>query len=104
MSELVQAGYDLVLSFSGLYQTMPEEHAFVHGVEFGQLWARMEAGAEAEIETVTHEANREIIARAAAAKGWELERKPSDTPTWDFTTLRKARAEKANPHGLRVVQ
>lgn len=95
--------YGLVLSFSGLYETMPEEHAFVHGVEFGQLWARMASGAEAEIETTTHEANREVIARAAAAKGWELDCTPSGTPTWDFTTLRKVRAEKPNPHGLRVV-
>jgi hypothetical protein len=51
-----------------------------------------------------HEKNREVIARAAAAKGWEVECKPSGTPTWDFTTLRKVRAEKPNPHGLRVVK
>lgn len=60
-----ETSYDLVLSFSGLYETMPEEYAFVHGVEFGQLWSRMASGAEAEIEVTTHEANREVIARAA---------------------------------------
>jgi hypothetical protein len=95
--------YALVLSFSGLYPTMPEEHAFVHGVQFGELWHRMSRGDEAEIEATTHEANREVIARAAAAKGWELEVKPSGTPTWDFTTLRKVKTARPNPHGLRAV-
>jgi hypothetical protein len=94
--------YDLVLSFSGLYPTMEQEHAFFDGVEFGQIWARMSSGAEAEIETTTHETNREVIARAAAAKGWTVECKPV-TAGWDSTTLRKVRAEKPNPHGLRVV-
>lgn len=104
MAEDTETSYGLVLSFTDLYPTMPEEHAFVHGVEFGELWSRMSSGAEAEIETTTHEKNREVIARAAAAKGWEVECKPSGTPTWDFTTLRKVRVEKSNPHGLRVVQ
>lgn len=104
MSEEAEAGWGLVLSFSGLYQTMPEEHAFVHGVEFGQLWHRMSSGAEAEIETATHTENRTVIERAAAAKGWHAEIKPSDVPGWDLTVLRKVRAERINPHGLKVVQ
>ena len=95
--------YGLVLSFSGLYQTMPEEHAFVHGVEFGQLWFRMSSGDEAEIDTVTHTENRTVIERAAAAKGWEAEIKASDVTGWDYTKLKKVRAEKLNPHGLRVI-
>ena len=99
-----EATFGLVLSFSGLYPTMPEEHAFVHGVEFGQLWHRMSSGDEAEIETTTHTENREVIARAAAAKGWEVECTPSGTPTWDFTKLCKVRAERPNPHGLRAVK
>ena len=103
MSDDNETTYGLVLSFRGLYATMPEEHAFVHGFEMGGLWHRMENGTEAEIGITTHEANREVIARAAAAKGWELECKPSGTPTWDYTTLRKTKAEKPNPHGLRVV-
>lgn len=98
-----ETSYGLVLSFFGLYPTMPEEHAFVHGVEFGGLWARMSSGAEAEIEATTHEANREVIARAAAAKGWEVECHSSGTATWDYTKLRKIKSERGNPHGLRVV-
>lgn len=104
MADDTETSYGLVLSFEGLYPTMPEEHAFVHGVEFGQLWQRMSEGYEAEIETTTHEKNRDVIARAAAAEGWEVECKPSGTPAWDFTTLRKVRAEKPNPHGLRVIK
>lgn len=96
--------YGLVLSFSGLYPTMPEERAFVHGVEFGQIWLRMSSGEEAEIETVTHTENRTVIERAAAAKGWDAEIKPSDVTGWDLTKLVKVRAEKLNPHGLRVVR
>ncbi len=89
MDEQGQEGiYSLVLSFANLYPTMPEEHAFVHGVEFGGLWARIANGAEAEIEMTTHEHNREVIARAAAAKGWDLECNPSGVEGWDFTTLR----------------
>ena len=96
--------YELVLSFSGLYPTMPEEHAFTHGVEFGGLWHRMLSGAEAEIEAVTHTDNRAVIERAAAAKGWEVEFKPCEIEGWDYTILRKTRPERTNPHGLRVVQ
>ena len=102
-NEAADTSYGLVLSLSGLYPSIQEEHAFVHGVEFGQLWHRMSSGREAEIELATHEANREVIARAAAAKGWALECKPSGTPTWDFTTLRKTKTERPNPHGLRAV-
>ena len=104
MSEEESEGWGLVLSFSGLYQSMPEEHAFVHGVEFGRLWDRMSSGTEAEIETATHPENRTVLERAAAAKGWDVEIKPSDIPGWDLTTLRKVRAERSNPHGLKVVQ
>jgi hypothetical protein len=96
--------YGLVLSFAGLYPTMPEEHAFVHGVEFGRLWDRIRSGAEAEIYAVTHTANREIIARAAASEGWEIEVKATDVEGWDETTLRKVRTARDNPNGLRVVK
>jgi len=96
--------YDLVLSFDNLFQTMPEERAFVHGVEFGGLWHRMVLGAEAEIQATTHTENREVIARAAAAKGWTAESNPSGIEGWDFTKLCKVRAEQPNPHGLRVVK
>lgn len=90
-----EPAYSLVLSFDGLYPTMAEERAFVHGFAFSKLWERMSAGKEAVIEESTHEANREIIARAAATKDWELTCKPSGTPTWDFTTLRKVKAERS---------
>lgn len=43
------------------------EHAFVHGVEFGQLWQRMRSGTESEISGTFHTANREVIERACAA-------------------------------------
>lgn len=99
-----EGGYELVLSWSGLFKTIEEEHAFTHGFAFSQLWSRMSDGNEAEIEETTRVENRAVIARAAAAKGWELEVKPSDTTGWDFTKLVKVRAEKPNPHGLRVVR
>lgn len=97
--------YGLVVSFSGLHPTPEAERAFVYGVEFGMLWSRMRSGKEAEIETTTHEANRVVIERAAAAEGWHLDRQPSGTPTWDFTKLTKAKAlDRPNPHGLRAVK
>lgn len=99
-----EAAYGLVLSFDGLYPTMAEEHAFVNGVEFGQLWHRIRAGREAEIDETVHAANRTTIERAAASQGWQAEFKDTGEPTWLFVTLRKVRAERQNPHGLRAVQ
>lgn len=97
--------YGLVLSFFGLYENFPEECAFVHGVELGALWERMQAGHVAEFESTTHERNRGIIQRAAEASGWEADIKPSGADGWDFTKLRKVRAATTlNPHGLRVVK
>ncbi len=104
MSDSPDVGYGLVLSFAGLYPTMPEEHAFVHGVELGKLYEQMTAGLVAEIETVTHAENREIIARAAASLGWELECTPSEVAGWDLTKLAKTRVSRPNPHGLRVAK
>ena len=95
--------FGLVLSFSGLYQTMPEEHAFVHGVEFGGLWAAMTAGQAAEIEKTVHTVNREIIERAAVSQGWVAEFKTTTIPEWLECTLTKTASAKPNPHGLRVV-
>ena len=103
MTPATTGSYGLVLSFEGLYPTMAEERAFVHGFAFARLWDRLCSGKEAEIEETTRVENRTIIGRAAAAKGWELEVKPSGTPGWDYTTLRKVRAERVNPHGLQVV-
>jgi hypothetical protein len=97
------ASYGLVLSFSGLYQTMPEEHAFVHGVEFGGLWARMWAGTEAEIEETVHATNRQIIERAAASQNWTCQFKLTDYPEWQVVAMTKCGVAKNNPHGLRVV-
>jgi hypothetical protein len=100
-----ETGWGLVVSFSGLYPTMAEEHAFVHGVEFGALDWRMEHGQEAEIRLPTHTANRKVIQRAAATRGWEVASKPSEIEGWDYTELRKVAAQKRpNPHGLRVVK
>lgn len=96
-------GYSLILSFGGLYPTMAEERAFCHGVEFADLWRRMRDGNEAEIETTTHAENRAIIYRAAASQGWDVEIVPSEVEGWDTTKLRKARSERHNPHGLRLI-
>lgn len=104
MSDDSSTSYGLVVSFSGLYQTMPEEHAFVHGVEFGRIWHRMSSGAEAEIEETTHVENRTVIERAAASQGWHAEIKPSGTLGWDYAKLTKTKTlDRPNPHGLRVV-
>lgn len=96
--------YGLIVSFDGLYPTMPEERAFVHGFEFGQIWWRMSEGMVAEIDTMAHTENREAITRAAAAQCWALTVEPTGTEGWDFIKLRKVRAATANPHGLRVVK
>lgn len=103
------AGFGLILSFSGLYATMPEEHAFVHGVEFGKLWERMVGGSESEIEGTFHSANKTIIERACASQGWDCEVQVATDESgkvfdeWLFAKLTKARASKPNPHGLKVV-
>ena len=107
MADDEEGGYSLVLSFSDLYLTMAEEHAFCHGVEFAGLWHRMRDGREAEIEATTHRANRAIIERAAAKEGWQVEfipTPPEVSDDWDVTVLRKVASERANPHGLRVVK
>ena len=103
MSDQQKDGYVLLLSFEGLYPTMAEEHAFVHGVEFNEIWRRMRDGKEAEIDTATHVENRIVIYRAAASQGWDVEIVPSEIEGWDTTKLRKARSERHNPHGLRLI-
>ena len=104
MSGADETGYGLLVSFSGIHSTPEEDRAFVYGVEFGMLWSRMQSGKEAVIKATTHEANRVVIARAAASQGWHLECKPSGTPTWDSTTMTKKKAfDRPNPHGLRAI-
>lgn len=98
-----QTSYGLVVGFSGLYPTEAEEFAFVHGVEFGRLWHRMRDGHEAEMEETVHAVNRAVIERACASQGWDVEFRDTSEPSWLFVTLRKARPEKHNPHGLRAV-
>lgn len=99
-----ETSYGLVVSFSGLYLTDAEEHAFVHGVEFGRLWHRMRSGQESEIDETVHAANRAVIERAAASQGWEVEFTDTGEPTWLFASLRKVKPGSQNPHGLRVVR
>jgi len=101
-------GYGLLVSFAGLPFGDNAEHAFVHGVEFGQLWQRMRSGSEAEIEGTFHSVNRMAIERAAAAEGWicEFSDVADETKTfdgWVNAKLRKVATAKPNPHGLRVV-
>ncbi len=98
------ASYELVLSFSDIFPTMAEERAFTHGFAFAGIWQRMRSGNEAEIEETTRIENRTIIARAAAAQGWELVVEPTDVDGWDTTKLAKVRSERSNPHGLRVIE
>jgi hypothetical protein len=107
-SETEAAGWGLVVSFGDLYQTMPEEHAFCHGVEFGCLWARMKSGTEAEIEGTFHSENKTVIERACASQGWSVTFEPSlcdgiAIDGWLTVKMKKTKAATHNPHGLRVV-
>lgn len=100
-----ETGYSLELSFANLYPTMDEEHAFVQGVEFGRILFLMDGGATTEICTNTRMENRTVIARAAAAYGWDASIQPSGTPGWDITLLTKRQAPAiSNPRGLRIVR
>lgn len=97
------SGFGLVVSFSGLPFGDNTEHAFVHGVEFGQLWQRMCSGTESEISGTFHTANRDVIERACAAEGWTVEVKPTDYDEWIEATISKTTKARTNPRGLRVV-
>lgn len=91
----------------GLIVSFPDQSAsFVHGFEAGGLWERMASGMMAEIEATTHIENREIIARMADSRGWDVEVTASDVTGWDYTKLTKRRAprERPNPHGLKAVR
>ncbi len=98
----------------GLVVAFPDESpSFVHGYEAGALAERMKRGDVAEIERETvHAANEEIIRRLCVAYGWDCEFEPCKDETdqvyetYRVVTLRKVKAEpeRANPHGLRVVQ
>lgn len=98
------ASYGLVLSFGGLDFGETTEHAFVHGFELGQIWQRMESGAEAEIEVTIHTINVEALRRAAAADGWSIDVRTTEIDEWSRATMTKGKSlDRANPHGLRVV-
>lgn len=104
------SAYGIVMSFSGLFATMPEEHAFVNGCEFGQLWSRMTSGMAAEIEGTFRAANRTVIERACASQGWNVEFTEAKDDAgnsydeWVFAKLEKVKGASHNPHGLRVVK
>lgn len=90
----------------GLIVSFPDQSAsFVHGFEMGQLWQRMEHGAEAEITATVHDENREVIVRSADALGWSAEIRTSSVFGWAEATLVKRRPSRLrpNPHGLRIV-
>jgi hypothetical protein len=102
------AGWELVVSFSGLYPTMEQEHAFVHGVEYGMLWNRIQSGQEAEIEGTFHVSNRTVIERTCASQGWDVEFSKCEAEgqsfdEWLFAKLTKKKAAIHNQHGLRIV-
>lgn len=101
--EKVEEGWGLVLSFAGLYATIEEEHAFVHGFEFREIYADMKANKMLTIERTAHVENRKVIERAAAALGWSFEATPSESSGWDCIKLVRVRPERNNPHGLKVV-
>jgi hypothetical protein len=63
--------YKLLISFDGLYPTMAEEHAFVHGYEAGGINARLIAG-ETPFDTTVHEENRSVLQRSADARGYTV--------------------------------
>mgnify|MGYP001766175378 CR=1 FL=1 len=98
------SGYELVLSFAGLDFGANAEHAFVHGFEAGQIWQRMMAGREAEIDLTCHAANRVLLERAAASQGWalEIDELPDCGGTYIHVKLAKKTAPRGNPHGLRI--
>lgn len=104
MSDDTNAWKPLV-SFAGVDYGENTEHAFVHGVEFGMLWQRMQAGTEAEIQMTVHDINRTVIERACAADGWGVTFAPTEPPTpgWLVIKAVKQRAARDNPRGLRVV-
>lgn len=103
MSENDETTWTPLVSFSGLGFNADPEHAYVHGVEFGQIWQRMRDGREAEIYTTMRLENIEVIQRAAAAEGWDCEIVPTEYDGWQEVNLQKRRAAIANPRGLRVV-
>lgn len=94
--------YTLVVSFKDLFRSEPETNAFTLGVEFGMIYRQLTENKLTVIETVTRIENREVLARAAAAHGFDLECMPTEVYGWDSTLLTKRR--EANPPGLRVVK
>lgn len=98
-----EQGWGLMLSFTGLLETMPEEAAFTHGFEVGGIWQRMRSGLETEVEETVNEANKTIFERAAAGQGWSIEWVPI-SDGYATLKLKKVAASKANPHGLRIVK
>ncbi|MEO1206415.1 MAG: hypothetical protein AAFV45_08780 [Pseudomonadota bacterium] len=99
------SSYGLIISFAGLHKTDAEEIAFVHGVEFGGIYGRMNSDNENEIEETVHAANRIAFERAAAAMGWDVTFEATTPPTdeWLEMSAKKVRPARRNPNGLRVV-
>lgn len=73
-----EAAYGLLVSYSGLYPTMAEEVAFVHGVEIGMLHAAMSH--EEEFERTLHDENQEVVRRECNALGYDVEFSPTKPP------------------------
>jgi hypothetical protein len=92
----------------GLILSFPDQSAsFAHGFEAGKIWNDMQRGGQAELAYHTSPENRELIRRMADHLGWVVESKPStEVEEWDVTMLAKIRPERerANPHGLRIVE
>jgi hypothetical protein len=72
------ASYGLLVSFSGLYPTQVEEHAFVHGHETGEIWADLKRGVAAE--RTVHAENQTVLERMAVALGYAVEFAPTSPP------------------------
>jgi hypothetical protein len=75
-----ESAYRLLVSFSGLYPTMPEEHAFVHGYEAGAIFAEMKRPDTLALERTVHARNVEVLRRMCAAEGWAVEFQSTEPP------------------------
>ena len=91
--------FGLIVSFDD------QSHSYVHGFEAGMIWQRMQAGAEAEIDTLIHTVNTETVRRMAVAEGWDAKFTVTEVEEWSTVFMEKKRKPtgRSNPLGLSVV-
>ena len=84
----------------------PDESAsFVYGFEAGMIWEYLQRG-ETVLESVVHEANREVLQRMALASGYVADWAESFDEEWVQVCFRRKGDPPAysNPHGLHIVE